>query len=85
MLMRRYACSRAVHKQIGLSQLQESSIKISQGVTANNHTLEKAAAYNTDIDIAPKKPENPEFIANKTQVDREGRSAISPEFNLEIT
>ena len=36
MLMRRYASSRAAHKQIGLSQIQGSSIKIRQGVTACN-------------------------------------------------
>ena len=39
MLMRRYACFRAAHKQIGLSQLRGSSIKISQGVTACHHTI----------------------------------------------
>ena len=46
MLMRRYASSRAAHKQIGLSHMIGDSIKTSQGVTAHNHYINCLSTVN---------------------------------------
>ncbi len=86
MSMRRYALSRAVHKQIGLSQTQVDSIKICQGVTACNQGKNGVGNNQAQVTTGPRKSAKKEtfFIINTPSENME-KSNISSNHNAKVT
>ena len=84
--MRCYAQSRAAHKQIPVSHMAGNSIKISQGVTANNYEQEGAKGEPAQVTTDSRKSTELEsdFILNSPS-ENVGKSITNPDYSPEIT